>query len=161
MERCAGDPMSHGYGMAGELAPHRVVEQYQTLLLLYPDAQALWFLLSRALAHDATRFSTAVTSAAALNVAQRLFASSVIAVPRPAGGTVQVEEDDSDGASGTWSDSWRRVDYLRGSRDMTDAVQKYGRWQLTELERARDQGDGGKGLRFLVFTPGPEGFGNR
>ena len=44
---------------------------------------------------------------------------------------------------------------------MKDALAIYGEWQLRTLENHRRSVGKGAGLRFLVVTPGPEGWGNR
>ena len=47
-------------------------------------------------------------------------------------------------------------------RSMKDALAIYGEWQLRTLQNhRRSVGKEGAGLRFLVVTPGPEGWGNR
>lgn len=47
-------------------------------------------------------------------------------------------------------------------RSMKDALAIYGEWQLRTLENhRRSVRRAGAGLRFLVVTPGPEGWGNR
>ena len=104
-------------------------------------------------------------SSVAMGVACRLYASTTSRGRRSNGHVDDdVEEAEQEARAGRErgkSDSWEQVEYLRGSRSMEDALGRYGAWQLAHLEGVRDGGVAVEALRFLVFTPGPEGWGNR
>ncbi len=143
-----GDGGARDGGGGGGALPGdpRVAEQYQELVRLQPDADALWYLLARALRRSAATGN--VTSARAMETALRLFASSSRAarprgVPRFHAHTGMRPPADTGRGAG-----WERAEYLRGAASMPEALSRYRKWQMRELEAARARG----GARMCMYV---------
>lgn len=144
-----------------------MLAHFQHLVSAYIDSQALWYLFARALRRSGAGADglQALSSEAVLATASRLFVSSSRGARRSARAAVRAEATMSDGGerggggghqqscSGVNPQFCPALEYLEGARDMADAVERYGAWQVRALAAARARGGQPHGLRFLVFSP--------
>jgi hypothetical protein len=132
-------------------APRRAAPLLEALVAGAPDAAVLWYLRARA---------APAARARARAAAQRLFPAlpARARAPRvlqPDGAEAKVNTTTFDGSAGSAS----------GGKGMRGAAAAFAARQAracAALRAARGAGDARlAGLRWLVVTPGPEGWGNR
>jgi len=155
--RAPGDATAAGGDITGN--GERAIAQYQELLSLRPDAQPLWYLLARALRRHRAVHHDDARSKAAMTIATRLFSSTRRAYSARALRTAVPLHDDARKHNAevprdahthapaslhvAGGRAWENVEYLRGCRNMADAIAKYSAWQLRVLELAKAGGGGG------------------